>query len=197
MILWGASTNGPAAVPGTYEVRLTVDGQQQTQPLVVRRHPLRSATDADLKEQFDLAIRIRDKVSEANQAVIDIRAIKSGVDERVQADSSLAAQAEQLKARLSAVEEELYQVRLRSNQDPLNFPIKLNNKLAALQNTVEAVHGAPTAQAYVVFEELSQRLDAELQELNQVLEQAFEAFNEMLESKGLEPIANPRPRTTT
>ena len=83
MVLWGATTNGPAALPGQYQVRLTVDGRTQTQPLTIRRHPLRSATDADLKEQFDLAIQIRDKVSEANRAVIRIREMKQQVAERL------------------------------------------------------------------------------------------------------------------
>src|SRR5690606_3994578 len=125
MILWGASTNGPAAVPGTYQVRLTVDGQQQTQPLVVRRHPLRSATDADLKEQFDLTIRIRDKVSEANQAVIDIRAVKEAVAERIAKtpDARLKASADTLTQNLTSVEDAIYQTKNQSGQDPLNFPI--------------------------------------------------------------------------
>ena len=81
MILWGGSVNGPAALPGAYQVRLTVDGRAQTQPLAVKKHPLHTdATDADLKEQFDLAMQIRDKVSEANNAVIQIRKIKEQVD---------------------------------------------------------------------------------------------------------------------
>ena len=73
MVLWGATTNGPAALPGTYQVRLTVDGRSQTQPLVIKKHPQRTIADADLQEQFDLALRIRDKVSEANNAVIHIQ----------------------------------------------------------------------------------------------------------------------------
>jgi hypothetical protein len=55
-------------------------------------------------------------------------------------------------------------VRNRSGQDPLNFPIKLNNRLAALGRSVQT--GAkPTAAAYKVYEELSRELDAVLQRL--------------------------------
>ena len=75
MILWGATTNGPTALPGLYQVRLTVDGQSQTQPLTIRKHPLRNTPDADLQEQFALGLQIRDKVSVANNAVIEIRRI--------------------------------------------------------------------------------------------------------------------------
>ena len=83
MILWGATTNGPLALPGTYQVRLTVNGASQTQPLVVKKHPLRNTPDADLAAQFNMAIQIRDKISEPNNAVITIRKIKDAVKERL------------------------------------------------------------------------------------------------------------------
>ena len=139
MVLWGATTTGPTALPGTYQVRLTVDGQSQTQPLTVKRHPFRSATDADLKEQFDLAIQIRDKVSEANNAVILIRSVKQQVKERLDKspDAQLADAAGKLTSGLTAVEEAIYQVRNQSGQDPLNFPIKINNRIASLPSIPE------------------------------------------------------------
>jgi len=128
MVLWGATTSGPAAPPGNYQVRLTVDGRSETQPLVVKRHPLRSATEADLQEQFTLAMQIRDKVSEANNAVILIRHVKQQVRDRLEKskDSQLADAAGRLTANLSAVEEAIYQVKNQSSQDPLNYPIKIN-----------------------------------------------------------------------
>ena len=58
------------------------------------------------------------------------------------------------------MEEDLYQVRNRSNQDPLNFPIKLNNQMAALARSIETGDARPTDQSYVVFRELSERLAA-------------------------------------
>ena len=76
MVLWGATTNGPLALPGTYQARLTVDGRAQTQPITVKKHPFYTVSDADLREQFELASRIRDKVNEANNAIIQIRRIK-------------------------------------------------------------------------------------------------------------------------
>ena len=64
MILWGGGVQGPAAAPGTYQVRMTVNGVTQTQPFQVKKHPMHTdVTDADLQEQFDLVIRIRDKTS--------------------------------------------------------------------------------------------------------------------------------------
>jgi hypothetical protein len=109
MVLWGATTNGPMALPGTYQVKLTVDGDTQTQPLVIKKHPLRNTSDADLEEQFNLAIAIRDKVSEANQAVIDIRRIKAQVNEAKTKNNKreFTLVADRLLNALSAVEADL------------------------------------------------------------------------------------------
>jgi hypothetical protein len=190
MILWGGSTNGPAALPGQYQVRLTVDGEVQTKPLVVRRHPLRSATDADLKEQFDLAIQIRDKVSEANNAVIRIREIEQQVTDRLakSSDAGLKSAGERLTKNLSAVEEEIYQVRNQSSQDPLNFPIKLNNRLASLLSVVNRGDGKPIANAPVIFKDLSAELKVQTDRLQQVTSSDLVAFNAEATRAGVEPI---------
>ena len=190
MVLWGASTNGPAAVPGTYQVRLTVDGQVSTQPLVVRRHPLQSATHADLKEQFDLAIRIRDKVSEANDAVIQIRRIKKEITDRTAktTDAALKAAGDRLTASVTAVEEEIYQTRNQSGQDPLNFPIKINNRIASLNRVVNAGDGRPIAVAYDIFKDVSAELKVQTDRLRQVLAADLTAFNTEAKRAGVEVI---------
>jgi photosystem II stability/assembly factor-like uncharacterized protein len=190
MVLWGATTAGPTVLPGTYQVRLTADGRSQTQPLVVRRHPLRSVSDADLQEQFDVAIRIRDKVSEANRAVVRIRQIKDGVKQRLEktSDSDLKAVAERLTQRISAIEEDIYQVRNQSSQDPLNFPIRINNRLASLLRTVQLGDGRPTASVYPIFKDLSAELKAQTDKLDQTLASDLAAFNRIATRLGVPPI---------
>ena len=190
MILWGATTNGPAAPPGKYQVRLTVDGRSQTQPLVVKRHPLRSATDADLKEQFDLSIRIRDKVSEANRAVIRIREIKQQVAETLKksSDSQVKAAADTLVTNLSAVEEDIYQVRNQSGQDPLNFPIKINNRLASLLRAVNSGDGKPIAAAPQIFSDLVAELKVQTDRLDRVLKTDLPAFEAQAKRVGIFPL---------
>ncbi len=93
-----------------------------------------------------------------------------------------------MNERLSEVEGEIYQVRNRSNQDPLNYPIKLNNKIAALQNLVEGAETRPTDQSYRVFETLSTRLEEELEQMNLVIQQDLARLNELLRELGLDPI---------
>jgi photosystem II stability/assembly factor-like uncharacterized protein len=187
MVLWGATTSGPAAPPGTYQVRLTADGRSWTQPLIVKRHPLRSATDADLKEQFDLAIRIRDKVSEANSTVILIRSIKQQVKDRLDKspDARLADAAGKLTSELSSVEEAIYQVRNQSSQDPLNFPIKINNRLASLLRAVTTGDGKPIGNAAPIFTDLAAELKVQTDKLQQVLAADLPPFNKEAARLGL------------
>jgi hypothetical protein len=190
MILWGGGVAGPAAPPGTYQVRMTVDGLAQTQPLVVKRHPLFTATDADLKEQFELAIRIRDKVSEANNAVIRIRDIRTRVADRVagSSDARLKAAGDALVSRLSAVEEAIYQVRNQSGQDPLNFPIRINNRLASILTVVNRGDGKPVGNAIPIFDNLVVELKVQTDRLASVQATDLEAFNTEARRLGLEAV---------
>ena len=198
MVLWGATTAGPAAMPGSYEVRLTVDGVPQTQPLRIRKHPLRTLNDADLKEQFDLGLRIRDKASEANQAVIQIRSLKQQIGERAgkSSDATLKASADRLTKSLSGIEEEIYQVRNQSSQDPLNFPIKINNRIAALLRVVNTGDGKPIANAVPILADLSAELKTQTDRLQEVLVGDVRGFNELLQKLQLAPLevsATPAP----
>jgi hypothetical protein len=175
-------------------VRLTVDGQVQTQSFEVRIDPrLTGVTVADLQRRFDLAIQLRDRVSQANDAVIAIRNIKSQVDDRIKTANKpeITNAGEALKQSISAAEGELYQVKNRSSQDPLNYPIKLNNKLAALMGTVESAEAPPTSQSQEVFRDLSAKLDAELAKLNAVYGRDLDAFNRLLQQNGLPQITRP------
>jgi len=191
MILWGASTIGPAAPPGTYRVRLNVDGRELVKPVSVRRHPLfTDVTDADLRAQFALALRIRDKVSEANNAVIKAREIKREVDDRVKknSDPQLSAVGSRLSANLSDVEDDIYQVKNQSGQDPLNFPIKINNRLANLNRVVNTGDGRPIANAPVLLAEYTKLLKVQTDRMDVVVTRDLTAFNAELSRLGLQPI---------
>ncbi len=192
-IFWAAGNNGPRVVPGNYTVRLTVDGLEQSRDFEIRMNPRAAAdgvTPAQLRERFDLAVRIRDRVTQANEAVLRSRSIKSQLDDRLERSDN--AELESLGAtvgdRLTEVEGEIYQIQNRSNQDPLNYPIKLNNKLAALLNLVEGADARPTDQSYDVFEALSTALDTELEQMDVIIRQDLARLNELLRELGLDPI---------
>jgi hypothetical protein len=190
MVLWGATTNGPLALPGTYQARLTVDGQAFTQAITVKKHPLYTITDADMKAQFDLASRIRDKVNEANEAIIQIRRIKTQLKDRTDKNNSADAKAiaELFTKELSAVEEDVYQVRNQSNQDPLNFPIKTNNRLASLLRVVLSGDGRPTGNTVPIFNDLKAELKTETDRLQRALTTLLPRFNQSAQRAGLQPI---------
>jgi photosystem II stability/assembly factor-like uncharacterized protein len=193
LIMWAASTRGPQAPPGTYQVRVTADGQTATQSFAIAREPrvLNDVTDQDLREQFDLAIKVRDKASQANDAVLLIRGIKAQITDRkakAAGKASVAKALDDLEQALSTVEGEIYQVKLQSSQDPLNFPIKLNNKIAALQGIIESADVRPTEQTYSVFRTLSNRLDEQLTKLDAGVKTRMPPVNQILQREKLEPI---------
>ena len=189
MILWGATQSGPAVLPGAYQVRLTADGVAQTQPFTVLKHPLRAMSDADLQFQWNLASRIRDKVNEANLAVTQIRRIKTDIADRIKdAPAEVRSAGEQFAKALSAVEEDVYQVKNQSGQDPLNFPIKTNNRLASLLRVAVFGEGRPTGNVEPIFNDLVAELKAETDRLNQTLTTQLPAFNNMLTRIKKDPI---------
>ncbi len=196
-IFWAAGNRGPVAVPGPYQVRLTTGDTQLTQDFEIALDPRLAGevTQEELRERFDLAVQIRDRVSDANEAVIWIREMKDSIEARLEGTDArrIARQADAVKAALSAVEGEIYQVRNQSNQDPLNFPIKLNNKIAALMGVVESAEAAPTDQSYGVFEHLSGLLQEQLDRLEEIVATDVGRLNELLTAEGLGLVEVERP----
>jgi photosystem II stability/assembly factor-like uncharacterized protein len=191
LIMWAGSTRGPQAPPGRYTVKVTAAGVTKTQDFEIKRNPaVPTVTDADLQAQFTLARQINDKVTQANESVLRIRSLKDQIAQRLAKsnDAAVKSAGEALSAKLTEVEGEIYQHRNRSSQDPLNYPIKLNNKLAALQGVVESGDARPTDQSYVVFKELSARLDKEMARLESIAAADLAAFNKQLTAAGLEPV---------
>jgi photosystem II stability/assembly factor-like uncharacterized protein len=198
MILWGGATNGPAVPPGRYTVRLNADGKVATAPLTVQRNPTYAdVTDADLRAQYALATQIRDKVSEANDAVVRIRDVKTQVADRLKksTDAQLKTKGDTLTTHLGAVEEDIYQVRNQSGQDPLNFPIKINNRLASLLGVVGNGDGPPIGAADDIFADLKGELQVQIDRLNRVLTTDLPAFNVEARRLGLEPVVVRKPAT--
>ena len=184
MIIWSARpTRGPKAPLGTYKARINVGDQVETTSFEIHMNPnLKGITATDLEEQFNLASQIRDKTSETNEAVIAIRKMKSQIEESN--NKSIVNAAAVFVGGISAIEQELYQVKNQSNQDPLNFPIKLNNRFASLRRSVENGDAKPTDGAYKVFEELKVELKNHLSQLESLKAQHLPAINRLLKDDG-------------
>ena len=188
MIFWGVRSNAPTLPPGRYTLRLTANGQTDTSEFDIRANPwITDVTVADMVAQFEFATEIRNRVEDANQAVIAIRRMRTQVLARTE-ESDDGALREALHALMTAAEEveaDIYQVRNRSGQDPLNFPIKVNNRLANLLSMVDSGDGAPNDGMREVFRIMSEELDGYLNTLAGVWSDELAAANGRLAALGL------------
>jgi CRISPR/Cas system CSM-associated protein Csm2 small subunit len=192
LIMWAGSVTGPRVSPGTYQVRLTVDGKVQTQSFEVKKDPRLATTPEEYAKQLSLAIQLRDKLSETNEGVIRIRELRKQLDEYTKrSDKRVADAAKELSKKLTAVEENLYQTKNRASEDPLNYPIKLNNKLAHVLGVVESSDNQPTAQSNMVYEDLATRANAELKTLNGLLTTDLAAFNKLVRDANIPAVEAP------
>jgi hypothetical protein len=183
MIMWAGSVAGPVAVPGTYQVRLSAGDWSQTRDFELLPDPRLGVSQDDLEAQFALLMRVRDRVSDANEAVTRIRDVKEqlqGVMGRVEGHADADT--------LGEIEAEIYQTKNRSRQDPLNFPIRLNNKIAGLTGAVASADARPTDQSYAVFEELSALLQVQLDRLTDIVDTEIPAFNAFMAERDVPAV---------
>ena len=96
--------------------------------------------------------------------------------------------AKSLNGKMTAIEEELYQTKNQSSQDPLNYPIRLNNKLAALGGVVSSADTAPTEQSYAVYEDLVGKINVQLQKLDGVMKTDLPAFNALVREQNVPAV---------
>jgi photosystem II stability/assembly factor-like uncharacterized protein len=184
LILWAGELRGPRAVPGQYQVRLTVDGQTRTQTFEIRKDPRVQTTPDEYQRQFALLAQIRDKLTETHNAIARLRDVRNQINDlvkRAEGQPNAAPVIESgraLVARMTAVEETLYQTKNQSSQDPLNFPIRLNNRLAALGGIVASADAQPTNQSLALYDELTAQIDAQLRQLDQLMSTDLRAFNQ-------------------
>ncbi|ALI99343.1 WD40/YVTN/BNR-like repeat-containing protein [Rufibacter tibetensis] len=194
MILWGGGTQGPKAIPGTYKARLTVNGQPQETEFEILQDPRSQTPLADLQAQQAFLLSVRDKLTETHDAISKIREARTqmnAVTARFQGRADMKDVLDAAKAmnkKMTEVEETLYQTKNRSGQDPLNYPIRLNNKLANLASQASVGDFRPTDQMYAFQKEVTAQIDEQLQKLNQVFATDLPALNQLIRSKNVDAI---------
>jgi len=193
MVMWAGGTTGPMVVPGTYTVRLTVGNEPpQTATFDLKADPRSSATPADLKAQFDFVQGVKSKLSEVNQQIgriMDTKKSMADIKKRAGENKEVKAAADELDKKLTAIEEALYQTKNHAPEDPLNFPIKLNDKLAGVADSAMIGENAPTAQQIAVRDELVSQIDAELAKLKTVWDTDLPAFNKLVRDQNIPAVA--------
>jgi hypothetical protein len=186
---------GPKVFPGDYQVRLETKGITQTAPIRIVKDPRQATTKKDFQAQYDLLKRIHDKHDELNKAVNQIRAARTQAIEwarrvkETDAEEKVTAAAKSLSDQLDAIEGELLQTKVQSEQDTLNFPVKLNAKLSSLAGMVGNADAAPTTQAGELYEVLARQVDEQIAKLKTVLEKDVAEFNAVVTEAGVPAVA--------
>ena len=195
LIMWAASLTGPKAMPGMYKARLSVNGKVQEIDFEILKDPRTSGTLADIKEQFDFSIAVRDKLTDTHKAIKRIRTAREqinrvtepmkGKDEMKEVNEMAKSILEDMKK----IEEALYQTKNKSGQDPLNYPVRLNNKLGALASEVDGGDYHPSQQVKAVHKEITEKIDEQLNLLNKVMTDKVPKFNELVKQKQVSAIS--------
>jgi hypothetical protein len=201
LVFYGSPNLGPKAVPGKYKVRLTVNNQATEQEFEIVKDPRIQTTQEELQAQFDFLVKVRDKVSEANQGVIDIRKIREDLGSlktKVGSDPQYKELGDAIKKfedALTVHENNVHETRNQSVQDPLNYGIKMNNQLAHLMVEQAAGDFPPTRQGEEVRQMLTRKVDEELNKLKTTINQHVDRINQMAKEKGVEVITIQRKPT--
>ncbi|SMG30538.1 Uncharacterized protein SAMN05661096_01985 [Marivirga sericea] len=190
MILWWSSTSGPTALPGKYDIELSINGITQSKEFEIVKDPRSSATLDDLKAQFDFQNKVIAKLTETNLAIKDIRKARTQIEDvmkKADADT-IKSMGKSILEEMQKIEEALYQTKNRSGQDPLNYPIRLNNKLGHLNSLMGMGDNRPTESAIEFSKEVTARIDKHLDALHLILDEKIADFNELVKANEVKAV---------
>ena len=194
LILWSTRLAGPRVTPGDYRVRLTAGGNSEEQPFTVLPDPRSGARETDFQRQFDFVKACSDKLSAMHTAIGHIRDVRGqlkDLTDRLPAEDRLKPIREQAKtidSLMTQVEQALYQTKNRSSQDPLNFPVRLNDKLGNLMELASDGDFPPTNQMVEVQTMLFGLIDAELARWAAIQANELPAFNRLVRESGVDVV---------
>ena len=185
---------GPLVLPGKYQVRLTVGGKAETEPIEVVMDPRVKTSAADLQKQFDLMLKLRDRQDEMNKAILSMRDLRSqltALEKRIGAgdtNKSFVEQSTALRKKVSDIEHELINPEATASEEELHYPTKLNSKLGSLNQAVDSADAQPTEGEAGVFAELEKQLDAVLAKWREVSGTDVASLNAALRNANIPAI---------
>ncbi len=188
---YGGMAIGPYVLPGTYQLRLTVNDKTMTQPLDVKMDPLVKTTEADLAKQMELGLKLRDSLNVLDTTINQIEAVRkrTAVLEKSAQGSSVAATAATIDGRLSDIEDALYQPEILAPEDAHNYPVRLRTQFITLQHFVDSADTRPLPQAYERFQELLRELDVQLARWRTIQASDLAALDKAALAAGLAPVS--------
>ena len=183
MVLWGVDFSGAKAVPGNYIVKLKVNDTELTQEFTIHKDPTSEGSIDDIKAQFEFVNEINGVVDKAHKAIENIRSMKTDL-KKFQSDyadnefaKDLIEKSKSILESIDKIENELYQTKNQSNQDPLNFGVRLTNNLGNLNSALEGGDFGPTVQDVLVKNELIEKVNIQLTEYNKIMSEDIPNFN--------------------
>jgi len=191
MVMWAGNLSGPRAIPGEYRIEVNYNDTIQSKTFSILKDPRSSATSSDYEKYFAFGSEVRDKLTVSHEAIINIRDIRAQLNNyksRIAEDTVLVNEIKKIDSVMTGIEEELYQTKNRSGQDPLNYPVRLTNKLAYLNSILGNGEYPPTDQAYAVRKEIEGLIDAELAKFEHVKTNLIPAFNQLVKEKNIDAI---------
>jgi len=192
MVFYSSPNVGPKAVPGNYKVRLTYNGQSMEQEFSIVKDPRIPNTQKDFQDQFDFLMAVRDQVTRANNAIINIRNIKKDLDylkAKTKDNPELQKMATDFETELSVIENNIHMTKNQSRQDPLNYGIRINNRIAFLLADSQRGDQRPTQQAKAFFAEVTKELDTEISALNRLIQERATAINNKADENHIKMIS--------
>ena len=188
MVLYSSPNVGPKAVPGTYKVKMYYNNEIIGQDFVIVKDPRVSNTLDDYNKQFNFLIDVRNEVSRANQAIIDIRKGRENLNfikKQINDNDQLINLINEFDQKITKVENNIHMTKNKSRQDPLNYGIRINNRLAFLMADSQRGDYPPTDQALEFFIEIKKELNSELINLNKILLEYTEIINRQIEENNI------------
>ena len=192
MIFYSSPNVGPKAVPGEYKVRLTYNGESMEQVFSIVKDPRIPNSQQDFQDQFDFLTAVRDQVSRANNAIINIRNIKKDLTylkEKTKGNAALQKMADNFETDLSIIENNIHMTKNQSRQDPLNYGIRINNRMAFLLADSRRGDQHPTQQAQEFFKQVTKELDTQIDALNSLVKQKATEINEKVDENHIKMIS--------
>ncbi len=183
LVLWGGGLQGPRVAPGKFSAELSIGEFSERIEFEVLPDPRSSATSDDFESQLDFLLLVRDKLTEMHQSIENLRGVRQQINALIdriaeqESYSRIVASGRDLVDRLNRIEKKLYQTRNQSPQDPLNYPMQLNNRLSALVGVVSMGDNRPTQQSVLVRDQLIVEIDEQLRELAKIFDDDIGAFN--------------------
>jgi photosystem II stability/assembly factor-like uncharacterized protein len=193
MILWNGAPGTIIAAPGNYFASVKVGIDSTVVPFTIKADPNYRMTQEAYDEQFNFLLSVQQKFNDVQKGIKDIRALRTQINDFIgrqgkDVPKEIKDMATAITKDLTAIEETLYQTKSKSGQDPLNYPIRINDKLSGVFDVANSGVNAPSKQSKEVFAELSKQADEQLNKLKKIMNEDVLKFNQLIREKSLPVI---------